>query len=114
MNVEYEFYWYELDQPIEIGQKDVFYLFKNTQPPKFYAGLFDKTKAESAVGTVRNIIHPELGEITSIDTRGLDYTITLKSGVSFKVEAEQEPGVVYGYNIQPKEWTFIVEFERST
>jgi len=63
---------YELDQPIEIGQRYVFYLFKKTQPPKFYADLFDKAKAESAVGTVRNIIHPDFGEITSIDTRGLD------------------------------------------
>ena len=46
MNASYEFFWYELDQPIEVGQEAEFWFLKNSSPIKFYNGLFEEENSE--------------------------------------------------------------------
>jgi hypothetical protein len=62
-----------------------------------------------ACGTIAAIRHPELGAVRKVDTRGLDYTITLADGTELRVEAEETPGVCYERQVTG--WRFGVEFE---
>ncbi|EHR6474794.1 hypothetical protein KUK78_004440, partial [Vibrio parahaemolyticus] len=49
-----------------------------------------------------------------IDTGGLEYCLTLTDGRKLKVEAEEDPGNVYSFPIQPKAWDFQVLIEVTT
>ncbi len=44
-----------------------------------------------------------------MDTRGLDYTITLADGTDLRVNAEETPGTCYERVI--RDWRFVIEFE---
>jgi hypothetical protein len=112
MKYIYEFTWYELDQSVKVGQESEFYFFKNGDPPQFYCGLFDPGKTEMRKCLIKSISHPDLGEILEIDTKGLDYTITLANGNSFQVEAEESPGEVYNYSVKPKSWIFEINVKQ--
>ena len=85
--------WYELDPPLEVGLT-----------------LWRSQDAVIAHGTIAGIRHQDLGEVRKVDTRGLDYTISLADGSELLVEAEETPGVCYQRR-DIKDWRFIVSFE---
>ncbi|VAW72226.1 hypothetical protein MNBD_GAMMA12-1658 [hydrothermal vent metagenome] len=101
--------WYELDQSVVVGQVGVFYFLENSEPPQFYCGLFSNANSELRSCKIYSIHHPELGQIRELNTKGLDYTITLVNGKSFEVNAEEEPGKVFGFPMQPKDWKFEID-----
>jgi hypothetical protein len=108
--------WYELDPPLEVGLTDEFAFWRivpdylrGAEPLVLYNTLWHPEDAVIARGTIAAIRHPELGAIRKVDTRGLDYTITLADGTELKVEAEETPGVCYERR-EIKNWRFIVSF----
>jgi hypothetical protein len=109
--------WYELDPLLEVGLSDEFAFWRvvpdylcGPEPLVFYNTIWHPEDAVTAHGTIAAIRHPELGAIRKVDTRGLDYTITLADGTELKVEAEETPGVCYERR-EIKVWRFIVSFE---
>jgi hypothetical protein len=84
--------------------------------------LWHPEDAVVARGTIVAIRHPELGAVRKVDTRGLDYTITLTNGTELTVNAEEEPGKLYervGEQWRESsrvvgDWRFVVEFESLT
>ncbi len=114
-------FWYELEQPIAVGQRGDFDFFKVVPDHiahdglrVFYHGdwqekcrsLFDRRRVK-----ILRIQHPILGSIQAIDTSGLDYTFTMSDGRSQKVEAEETPGPVYGRNEPIADWRVYVEIQ---
>src|SRR5262249_53570327 len=79
--------WYELDPPLEVGLTDEFAFWRvvpdHLRGPEslvLYNTLWHPEDALVARGTIAGIRHPELGAVRKVDTRGLDYTITLADG----------------------------------
>jgi hypothetical protein len=108
--------WYELDPPLEVGQTDEFAFWRvvpdhlrGPEPLVLYNTLWHPEDAVVAHGTIAAIRHPELGAVRKVDTRGLDYTITLADGTELRVEAEETPGVCYERRVT--DWRFVVVFE---
>ncbi len=94
--------WYELDPPLEVGQTDEFAFWlvvpehlRGPEPLVLYNTLWRPEDALVARGTIAAIRHPELGEVRMVDTRGLDYTLTLADGTELLVNAEEEPGRLF-------------------
>lgn len=102
--------WYELDQPLEIGVEDEFVFWRvvpdyllDSADLVFYNTLWHEGDGVFGTGRILMIQHPELGDIRKIDTRGLDYTITLMDDSELLVNAEEEPGKMY--EGRPGNWT---------
>ena len=114
VEAEYDLDWYELAQTITVGEMQEIHFFKDVEPLTFYCGLWYPKKAICRNYKIEQIIHPVLGNIQSINTRGLDYTITLITGEQLTVNAEEEPGKVYNYHIQPESWVFNVLLSTNT
>ena len=121
--------WYELDQSIATGMRDEFIFWRNvpdhlerTRNLVFHNDLWKAKDAIVGTGTISSIRHPELGAITSIDTMGLDYTITLASGRQLLVNAEEQPGKMYKRRrgvweearLEIDAWRFIVQLTDLT
>ncbi len=118
--------WYELDPHLEVGLNSEF-VFWRVVPDHFqcseqlvlYNDLWRPEDGMFANGTIIAIRHPELGDILKVDTRGLDYTITLRDGTELVVNAEEDPGKIYegkpGAWVESQrvvsQWRFEVEFE---
>ena len=117
--------WYELDPQLEVGLNGEFAFWRVV--PEYLSGpeslvlyntLWHPEDAVIARGTTTAIRHPELGAIQKVDTRGLDYTITLSDGNQLLVNAEEKPGRAYeragGEWVRSSRaitaWRFIVEF----
>jgi hypothetical protein len=118
--------WYELDPPLEVGLADEFAFWRvvpeHIRGPELlvlYNTLWRPEDVVVASGTIAAIRHPDLGEIRKVDTRGLDYTITLADGTELLVNAEEEPGKVFEQAGEQcaessrvlTDWRFVVEFE---
>lgn len=118
--------WYELDPSLEIGLAGDFVFWRvvpdglrGPEPLVLYNTLWQPKDAMIACGTIKAIGHPELGAVRKVDTRGLDYTITLADGTELLVNAEEEPGKMWERDGKGfieskrvvKEWRFVVEFE---
>src|SRR5262245_29237609 len=118
--------WYELDPELEVGMEGEFMFWRIV--PDFLRGperlvLYNDTwrpeQGMFAQGKIAAIRHPELGEIRKVNTRDLDYTITLMDGTVLGVNAEEEPGKLYeagpgGWVDSPRvvsDWRFEVVFE---
>jgi hypothetical protein len=119
--------WYELDPPLEVGLTDEFAFWRvvpdhlrGAEPLVLYNTLWRPADAVVATGTIAAMRHPELGAVRKVDTRGLDYTITLADGTELIVNAEEEPGKLYerdgeGWRESSRvvrDWRFVVRFER--
>jgi hypothetical protein len=118
--------WYELDPPLAVGVSDEF-AFWRTVPDHLrgperlvlYNTLWHPEDAVVARGTITAIRHPELGAIREVNTRGLDYTITLADGTELLVNAEEDPGKLFERagdqwqesSMVVSDWRFLVEFE---
>jgi hypothetical protein len=118
--------WYELDPHLEVGFDDEFAFWRVVSDNLsaisswvFYNTIWEQGQGIFATGKITAIRHPELGEIRKIDTRGLDYTITLADGVEQLVNAEEEPGKTYerqhgdwvASSRSISDWQFEVIFE---
>lgn len=106
---EYNLDWYELSQSIAVGDSKEFYFFKEIEPLTFYCGILHLDRAVKNRCKIEEITHSELGRIKSINTEGLDYHITLEAGDEFTINAEEEPGTVYGFHHPPQSWIFKVK-----
>jgi hypothetical protein len=121
--------WYELDPQLEVGNADEFVFWRvvpdNLVGPErlvLYNTLWCPKDAVVARGMIWAIHHPELGAIRKVDTRGLDYTITLADGAELLVNAEENPGLCYergegGWVPSSRvisDWRFVIEFELLT
>lgn len=111
--------WYELDPSIVVGvtEEFVFHQTAANEALKFYCGAKEDA-AVKAKGTIATIRHSVLGDIESVDTQGLDYTIVLKDGRRLLVNAEEVPGLLYEWvddSWQPSDmlvadWTLQIQF----
>ena len=104
--LKYEFAWYEMDQDLEIGKSGEYTL--TTDEGSFFNGILNDKQYSVKFLTVNEILHPELGKIQKFSTEGLDYHITLENGTILEVNAEEEPGKIRDYPVQPKKWIFDV------
>lgn len=118
-------FWYELDQPIEVGLAKEFAFWRvvpdylGPEPLVFHNGPWRRDEVFVARGSIKTISHSELGAVRKVDTRGLDYTITLTDGTELTVNAEEEPGELYERSNERWEesshsvsdWKFVVEFD---
>jgi len=112
-------YWYELDQPIAVGQVGEFDFFHKhpeslrdeTSAIFFHGDWSDASKYYSSKKLILAIYHPRFGAINNINTSGLDYTITLADGTEYRVEAEESPGKVYKLAESITDWRVQVEME---
>src|SRR3989442_1640874 len=76
--------WDDPPPPLEVGLTDEFAFWRavpdhlrGPEPLVLYNTLWHPEDAVVARGTITAIRHPELGAVRKVDTRGLDYTITL-------------------------------------
>lgn len=117
--------WYELDSSLELGLLDEFAFWKKIpenlaghEALVFYNTLWKPKDAIISKGIISRIYHETMGEITKIDTRGLDYTIILENGKALCVNAEEEPGKIYekiggvsqASSLVVNNWVFSIEF----
>jgi hypothetical protein len=91
--------WHQLDQGVAVGQTDRFW-FHPQQSPGEALRFFNSLPNSEASSEVRQacivaIEHPELGPLTRIDTRGLDYVFYGVEGTEWIVNAEETPGLIY-------------------
>ncbi|SFE98990.1 hypothetical protein [Paracidovorax wautersii] len=121
----YKFRFYELDQPIEVGADRNFDFFVD---PHYAAAMnapiqndmtlvFANTLLGPAIHTanyrckILSITHLQLGEVQSIDTHGLDYTVKLADGRAFVVNAEEHPGKIEQSPVEVSDWAFLINIE---
>jgi hypothetical protein len=118
----YKFRFYELDQPLEVGDEREFVFFVDPHfsedlSAPIYPGtvlVFANTLIGSTVShrcRIVSIWHFSLGSIRGISTKGLDYTLTLEDKTTLLVNAEEEPGHIAGSDRQIDDWAFVVELE---
>lgn len=107
MIVKWEPYWYELDQCIVVGDIDLFYLRKDNL--YFANGLNSELYEREVKAEIWKITHPELRDIRGIITIGLDYSIYLSDETVITVNAEENPGKIYGSHYVVSEWCFDVQ-----
>jgi len=109
---KYRFYWYELDPALKVGEVTALSCIRDSNPLEIHSGFISGTPIVNVNCKILSIYHPELGYLEDIDTTGLEYCLTLTDGRKLKVEAEEEPGKVYSFPIQPKAWDFQVLIEK--
>jgi hypothetical protein len=102
--------WYELDQPIKLGLKEIFWLTEENDVLKFHTGFAGDKGIKEIKGEILKIKHRIIGEVSEIDAEGLSYTIKLISGQEIIVEAEESPGKIENdYILDDKDnWKFEV------
>jgi len=77
----------------------------------FHNDLWHPHETIHASGIISEINHSELGSISEIETKGLDYRISLNSGEMIEVEAEENPGEIYNEGINISNWVFTVKIK---
>lgn len=110
--------WYELAPQLEVGLSDEFAFWRIvpehiccSERLVIYNSLWHPENALVGYGTIASIRHPELGAILKVDTRGLDYTITLIDGAELRVDAEEQPGKLEDPSRVVTDWLFLVDFD---
>lgn len=109
--------WYELDQPLVAGECGRFWFFLN--PPTdypdvesydfvFFNQLTSSSNCQVRKAKIVSILHPELGELRSIETNGLDYVFKQSDGSEVIVNAEEDPGTIYDLPIKVENWAIQV------
>ncbi|MGI9518547.1 MAG: hypothetical protein ACR2NP_15940 [Pirellulaceae bacterium] len=109
--------WYELDQPLYTGGYERFWFYQN--PPAdlpdvedydyvFFNQLSCAANCQVRNATIMSIEHPVLGSLRQIETDGLDYIFHPKSGEPLTVNAEEEPGKVFGEGPEIGDWSVTV------
>ncbi len=109
--------WYELDQPLFVADSQRLWFYQ--QPPAevacaenidfvFFNQLSAAANCQVRIGNVLSIRHPELGELTGIETDGLDYTFRPVDRDPILVNAEEDPGRPYDSSCEIEDWTVEV------
>lgn len=91
---------------------------RGPEPLVLYNCIWHADDAVVARGTISALLHPEFGEVCIVNTRGLDYKITLMDGSDILVNAEEEPGFTSVWvndhwiarSPQVSDWLVVVEF----
>jgi hypothetical protein len=127
--VAWEAGWYAQDQPLRVGLEGEFAFWRvvpghliGPERHVLYNDLGVQEDFTYMRGKIVGISHPDLGAIADVDTRGLDYTITLADESKFVVNAEEEPGKIFegrpGAWVESKrivkQWRFAVDFDSLT
>jgi hypothetical protein len=112
-------FWYELDQTIVVGDRDVF--FFESEPALAVAQQEGASDAAlvfanggasendwGAMATIRSIGHGIFGPLRAVLTEGLDYTVVPDGRAPFAIEAEETPGLVYHLNHVLDDQRFLV------
>ena len=95
--------WYELDQPLVVGQQSRFWFFQKMPCSLrdfdkydfvFFNQLNSASNCQVREARVVSIEHPELGALSQIRTDGLDYVFETLDGKTFVVNAEEDPGTI--------------------
>ncbi len=120
----YKLRFYELDQAISVGDTDTFVFFVDphfsrapASPPCRDMVLVFANTGQSLGPTVDirctilSIVHPQLGSVLSIDTKGLDYRITLLTGEVVVVDAEEQAGIIHDAPSRVTDWAFMVDVQ---
>ena len=113
--------WYELDQTLSLGERQKVWFFQ-TPPDEvavdgptpdfiFFNQLDSTTNCQVRFAKVVEMIHPELGPLTKIDTDGCDYIFFPVDGEEVVVNAEEDPGNAYDENVNIDQWTVFVKLE---
>jgi hypothetical protein len=108
MIVDWEPYWYELDQTIVVGDIDYFYL---DEKDAIFSNGFVSSEDKEVRAEIIKITHTTLGMVRGILTIGLDYKVFLNNGRVIEVNAEESPGDVYNENIIINDWLFKVDIK---
>ena len=111
--------WFKLDQSIQTGQSGQFAFYD--QPTgeadidgqcfefTFFSRLESEThRCEFRFARILEINHPTFGSIERVDTHGLDYIFYPTTGSEKIVNAEEEPGVIYDFDMQVESWSLTV------
>ena len=115
--------WFELDQSLEQGKRGRFCFFteipddptSSRYPQKFDFMFFNqvetsKVEREYRDATIVGIEHLELGPISEIDCKGLDYMFYPMSGSPVGVNAEETPGSTTS-EWEVEDWAVLVMLE---
>lgn len=128
--------FYCLDQPIAVGLTDEFAFYRVVRdfhrdrgPEKlvFYNSVWHSADVMLAHGTIKAILHPDLGQILEVDTSD-DYLIRLVDGTTLRVDSEEGAGNVDDawtesasgetHPLRPLptilNWRMVVEFDSLT
>lgn len=96
--------WYELDQPLAVGQSDRFWFYRQAPADLpdvesyelvFFNQLSAVANCQVRTAQVESIEHPDLGSLARIDTDGLDYVFITAGGDRIVVNAEENPGTIF-------------------
>ena len=112
--------WYEMDQTIVVGEQKRYWFF-HTNPSQeeigpleddvdlvFFNQLDSSANSQVRFMKILEILHPQLGLLSRIDTDGLDYIFTPIEGDEMVVNAEEEPGTTYEDEIEIEDWSVVV------
>lgn len=109
--------WYEMDQSIAVGSSNKFWFFQDSQSVAdiaddidivFFNQLDSTVNSEMRFANVAEIHHSILGQLSRVDTDGLDYIFTTVDGTDILVNAEEEPGKTYDEGVEIEDWSVVV------
>lgn len=110
--------WYELDQSLQIGDRQKFFFFNETPSwildgssadLYFFNQLASSADSQVRYARIEAMLHPEMGPLKQIDTNGLDYIFVPFDEKEFLVNAEETPGQFVDKREQTvSDWTVFV------
>lgn len=112
--------WYEMDQSLAVGIKQKFCFFREMPQSEFmgepidlvfYNQLDSDCNSLVRFAHVVEIYHDQLGQLTHIDTDGLDYIFVTAEGTDVVVNAEEEPGSTYNSDLDIEDWSVLVTLD---
>jgi hypothetical protein len=102
--------WYELDQPLTVGEVATVVLVTSSLPMRFATYMLDAGVERLEVqAEVVSIYNKQLGDIAKIDTQGLTYKFYVDSETFFQIEAEETPGWIENSDA-PDDFLLEMEF----
>ena len=112
--------WYELDQTLVVGEQKRFLFFQSNPSQEeigplpddvdlvFFNQLDSSANSEVRFMKILEILHPQLGLLSRIDTDGMDYIFSPIDGNEIVVNAEEEPGTTYEEDLDVNDWSVVV------
>jgi hypothetical protein len=102
--------WYELDQPLAVGEVATFFVVAASLPMRFATDMMAANEARLPVrAEVVAIYNKQLGSLLKIDTQGLSYKFYVNSETFFQIEAEERPGWIENSDT-PNDFLLETEF----
>ena len=116
MLVRWQPAWHALDQSLCVDVRRQYWLCpatsdvgpeRNTITHEFCRGLRTPQSAVCLWGTIVAIEHPQLGTLTAVETKGLDYRFVLADRRELLVNAEETPGQCSTPGIAVDDWSLL-------